>query len=285
MNKHVRAATGLLLASLTMLSCNLLSGGGTGGAPTVTPTSTLPPVAPTTAAPPTQPLPSPTVSRATATLAAASQTPAPTATEPLPPTEAESGLPPLPADVLVSDNFDAPSQQWYAFTDETSASAIEGGVYYVSMNAAGRWTWRLGPVNSAVKDLVIQGEARLANNDPNGVYGFLCRYDSATLSFYNFALTGDGRYRIARVSNGGDWTMLVDFDSPSPFVKAATEWNQVEVGCIGPTLWLRVNNQLLATVQDASFANVGDFGFWAQTRGNAALARAEYNNLTIWATP
>ncbi len=285
--RRVRWLAGLLLMSLAAAGCNLPT-----GAPTSTPTATLAPVLATTAAPSTQPppqqptatlLPSPT--QAVATPNVATPTLIATATETLPPTVADSGLPATPADVLLSDNFDAPSQQWFAYADESSASGIEGGVYFVSMNATGRWTWRLGPVNSAVKDLVIQADARLANGDPNGVYGFLCRYDSATQSFYNFALTGDGRYRVARVSNGGEWNFLVDFGAPSPIVKPATQWNQVEVGCVGATLWLRVNGVLLATVQDTTFANVGDFGFWAQTRGNATQARAEFDYLTIWATP
>ncbi|MCZ7546029.1 MAG: hypothetical protein M5R40_22010 [Anaerolineae bacterium] len=207
--------------------------------------------------------------------------PSATPTEPPLPTEEVSGLPATPADVLITDNFDVPSLEWYAYADDASSSGQEGGIYFVSMNVNGRWTWRLGPVNSATKDIVIQADARLANDDPGGVYGFICRYDSATQSFYNFALTGDSRYRIARVNNGGDWTFLMDFGEPSPVVNPATQWNQIEVGCVSETLWLRVNGVMLASVNDAALANTGDFGFWAQTRGGAPQARAEYDFLTV----
>lgn len=278
----VCAFAGLALLAMTAAGCNLPA--GSAAAPTGTPTLTLPPVLPTTEGPPTQPptlMPTATPPPTEITGAPDDTPPSATPTEPPLPTEEASGLPATPADVLITDNFDVPSLEWYAYADDASSSGQEGGIYFVSMNVNGRWTWRLGPVNSATKDIVIQADARLANDDPGGVYGFICRYDSATQSFYNFALTGDSRYRIARVNNGGDWTFLMDFGEPSPVVNPATQWNQVEVGCVSETLWLRVNGVMLASVNDAALANTGDFGFWAQTRGGAPQARAEYDFLTV----
>lgn len=284
---HLLMGLGLVVALAA--GCNIPAGGE---APTGVPTFTLPPVLPTTLGPttltPSNPLdatPLPTLTDTPGATVTALMLIVETPTEVASPTAFDAGLPPLPADLLLSDDFDVPAQRWYAYGDETSASGLEGGVYYLSMNAAGRWAWRLGPVGTAARDIVIRSEARLANGEPNGVYGFICRYESATLSFYNFALTGDGRYRIARVSNGAEWTMLVDFGEPSAAIRPATQWNQVEVGCVGPTLWLRVNDILLATVQDVTYVNPGEFGFWAQTRASATHARAEFDNLVILATP
>jgi hypothetical protein len=288
--RTVRTLAGVLMV-LSLAGCNLPMASPT-PPPTSVPTLT-PPASHTPSRPPPSGTPGqaptltlmPTAPRAATATTTVTPTVTPTASPTAPPAEDISGLPPTPADVLLSENFDAPSPGWYAISNETDASALEGGVYYVAVNVPGRWAWRLGPAGSTVKDLVIQADARLSAANPNAVYGFVCRYDSATQSFYNFSITGDGRYRIARASEGGDWTFLVDFGGVSGAIWPAPQWNQVEAGCVGSTLWLRVNGVLVASAQDTAHARPGDFGFWAQTRQGASQARAEYDNLVIRASP
>ncbi len=282
----------LLVWALLALGCNLTTYRPTPTA-TASPTLPLPTLSPTkanTPTPETLPTAAPDEPLSTATpipmQAPPTQVPLDAAT-PLPeggyPTDEASGLPALPPDLLLSDSFDAPSQRWALGGDDVSTSGLEGGIYYVAVNQAGRWTWRLGPQNSSAKDIVIRTGARLAAGGGDGVYGLLCRFAKGdTPTYYNFSLTGTGWFRIARVS-GSEWTFLMDMTDSGGAIQPAPAWNQVEVGCVGSHLWLMVNDTLLAHIEDSAYAHAGDFGFWAQARGSATQARAEFDNFSVWA--
>ncbi len=213
--------------------------------PTVTPTPIAPSETPTIAVTETvpatpEPSPSPTVATAT---------PTPTGTP----------VPSTTPDVLFNEDFEGSGGAWPARSEETYAFGIRNGMFRIFVDTffVDIWTVRARDYPDVRLEVDL---ARAAG--PEGAYaGLVCRFQN-NANYYAFVLDGAGAYRIFRKS-GGVSTDLEEAGS-SVSVLSGEAINKLRADCVGDTLTLSINGQMLVQVQDDVFEN-GQVGLVAGT--------------------
>jgi hypothetical protein len=91
----------------------------------------------------------------------------------------------------------------------------------------------------------------------------VCRHDGEG-SYYLLAVSSDGSYGIGK-SKDGEFEFIKEGNSPEGVIKPGKQNNRVQADCIGATLSLYANGQLLLEVEDQEFAS-GYTGLIAGTR-------------------
>lgn len=193
----------------------------------------------------------------------ATTAPTPTITPTEPPTAT-----PTPMGLLFEDDFSDPATGWRVDdTPDEGSYAYVDGVYAIAALKQGTlmWGWAgrsLGDAAITVDAVQISAPA----NDNNS-YGVGCRLQGDGAGYY-LRISGDGYYSIIRVTNDPEtdeetFTELVDW-TLTDAINLGNASNVVEVTCDGPDLSLRVNEQIVATAQDDTFA-AGDIALLAST--------------------
>jgi len=115
------------------------------------------------------------------------------------------------------------------------------------------------------QDARIQVEALKAGGPDDNNFGLICRKLDNT-NYYFFMVSSDGYYGIGKSSEQGKRLIDLEAMQPSELIRQGDALNHLQADCVGDTLTLYVNGQLLARVQDGEFAS-GDVGLIAGAYG------------------
>lgn len=181
------------------------------------------------------------------------------------------------ANVLFSDDFSANSHDWPEKTTDEGAYYFSEGEYYLNPIASKYMMW--ARTDNIWDNVQIEVDARQTDGPVDNEYGIACRYQDSD-NFYQFGISGDGYYRLARWSDG-NFEELVPWDKSSA-VNESPGSNHLSVLCDGTRLALSVNGNPLIDVSDDGLPQGGDVAMYVGTfeEGNVSIA---YDNINITA--
>jgi hypothetical protein len=158
------------------------------------------------------------------------------------------------------DDFSDPTTGWRAETDASAEVSYDEGKMLVHVKWADKLSW--ASAGRDIADFHLSVRATQASGPDDNEYGVLIRMQDSQ-QFYVFAISGDGYYRIAK-RDGADEILLSGDWARSDAINEGAASNLLEVTCVGERMTMRVNEVLLATVEDDSYAS-GDIGLYAGT--------------------
>jgi len=166
-----------------------------------------------------------------------------------------------PMNILFQDHFDDKSSGWEVGDYDTGSVGYESDAYFVASDEQDQMMWGLS--NHSFDDLIIEVDATQtsAGPDSNNAYGVMCRVQSND-DGYLLRVSGDGYYAIHAIVDG-EFNSLVEWTT-SNVIRQGNATNHIRAICDGAHLALFVNGELLAEVEDSTFAG-GDIGLTATT--------------------
>lgn len=204
------------------------------------------------------------VACAPAAQATATQRPAPTEAPTVAPTVAPTEMPTDAAvDPVFADDFADTNSGWFVGEDEFGKAEYQDGDYFVAPpTAPGSWSTTDSPNNESFGDMSVEVEAtKLAGPDQNE-YGVYCRLSGDPATFYLGLIGNDGIYAIYERTSEEKWSLLDGGAAGSLALNEGS--NHLRLDCIGSTISLYVNLELVAEGSDDSLTR-GEAGLYAGT--------------------
>jgi hypothetical protein len=185
----------------------------------------------------------------------------PTATDE--PTSSPTAAPTPPeGEVLFRDDFSDSGSGWDRVSEDSGGTDYTDGAYriWVDKSQADRWA---NPGLSFTDVRIVVDTSKAAGPDNND-FGVICRYRDSD-NFYAFWISSDGFAGIIRYLDG-DFLVLSEDElmQASDQIHQGYATNHLRADCVGSTLRLYVNGELVEEVEDASHAE-GDVGLMAGT--------------------
>lgn len=238
---------------LIILGCNTVTGGAGEGEPTIT-TMMLPTSTEKTSDLPTSPIPTSTTE---------SSSPSPATEVPVEPTATEVLSPGL----LFSDDFSDTGSGWDQMANAYGVTDYYQGGYRIQVTSPTYIKWANPRLSFG--DVRVEVDAELIDGSQNNSFGIICRYQDAK-NFYALVMTSDGYYAIRKRSNTTELTILTgDAFQKSSWITVSESKHHIVVECIGDTLSLYVDGNLIDEAYDSEFTE-GDVGLLVSTLGNAS---------------
>ena len=159
--------------------------------------------------------------------------------------------------ILFQDNFSNPDSGWDRQSYNVGSTDYADGGYVISVTAPGQILW--ANPGQAFKDVSVEVETVWLDGGDDNNLGIICRYQDIE-NFYALVISSDGYYGIRRALNGNDKiSFFGDEGMEESDVINMNGHNQLRADCIGNTLSLYANGELLMQVEDDALA-YGDVG-------------------------
>ena len=179
----------------------------------------------------------------------------------------EVAPPIVDGDVLFQDNFSDPSSGWARTQENDYSTDYASDTYAIYVGVDNLSVWSTPGLDLA--DARIEVSASKVGGPDDNNFGVICRYQDAD-NFYFLAISSDGTYAISK-RQAGEWSLLgADEWLFSEAIFQGESSNTIRADCVGDTLTLYVNDQLLAEAQDADFVS-GDVGLLAGSFDTAGV--------------
>jgi hypothetical protein len=169
--------------------------------------------------------------------------------------------PKVDSSVLFSDDFSDSSSGWDQVQAAEGVTDYENGHYRIFVNQTQHDYW--ANPGLSFTDVQVEADASKVGGPNDNDFGLICRYQD-TENFYAFLISSDGYYGIMKYSGGTSATLGADALLASDAVIQGSATNHLRADCVGDTLSLYANGQLLHSVTDSTFAS-GDVGLIAGT--------------------
>lgn len=269
---------GVLALALLLTACNAPRAGGTTATPDLvatqvailrtnlpTDTSTPPPASAT-------PKPSPT-------------TPATETPSPLPPT----ATPTTPSDLLASlgqptwvNSLDSGSA-FYQFENEGTRVTVENGVMKLSGLQANDWLgWSLTYTRKP-KNFYLEGTFITQACSGGDRYGLVFRAPSDNAGYF-FGVTCGGRYALSAADFDENSERSLATGSSPAVLAGANQTNRLGVLAKDDQIGLYVNDTLLETITDTTFAEAGHFGAFVAANETPGFT-VHLDEIRLWDLP
>ncbi|MBI9048865.1 MAG: hypothetical protein JEZ00_05585 [Anaerolineaceae bacterium] len=177
--------------------------------------------------------------------------------------------------VLLEEDFSKDNTGWDIYEDETISMAYENDMYVVVDQDPQFYAY--GYANKNFADTSIEVESTLLSGPMDVESGIICR--SSYDNFYFGIVSIDGYYGIVKAI--GDDFSLIQMDSmpANSAINQGNEMNKIRFDCIGNSLSLYVNGELLTSVTDDELTD-GDIGFIVGTYDEGG-AKFGFDNLVV----
>lgn len=179
--------------------------------------------------------------------------------------------------ILFQDNFSDPASSWDEYQDEYGATRYRQGSYQILVNEPNTDLWA-NPGKLLFTDTQIEVEAKRKGGSSNNVFGIICRYQDSA-NFYQLLVSSDGYYDISKVQENSRVPLTGEQLLPSEAIPQDKDLLKIRADCIGDTLTLYVDDQQIATTQDADFTS-GNIGLIAGAFQEAGTDIA-FDNLVV----
>ncbi len=162
-----------------------------------------------------------------------------------------------PGAVLYQEEFEANTSGWDRVSNENGIMDYDNGGYRMLVQMPNTSIWSTPEKNFG--DVRIEADATRLNGPYENRAGLICRYQNG--NYYFFLISNDGYYGVGKFTGGQ--TILVGQESMQASESIQKDAaNHLRADCIGNTLTFYINNNQVASVQDADFAS-GDVGLLA----------------------
>ena len=177
----------------------------------------------------------------------------------------DTEAPPQP-NLLFQDDFSDANSGWDRIQDADGINDYHEGGYRIQVNKVNWYFWSNPGLNFS--DVIIDVDATKIGGPDENDLGVICRYKDDS-NFYFITISSDGYYGVNKFLDGEQ--SLVGMDAlqfNDTIVKTGSATNHIQVKCIGSSLTLIANGQVLADVSDTDFA-AGDVGLIVGTYDTA----------------
>jgi hypothetical protein len=189
-------------------------------------------------------------------------------------TPTPSQTPSQPAELVFEDDF-SDENNWYTEQNNRFSLELTDGGYKISINIKNAPIWSIR--EQAFDDVIVEVDTTRLSGAKSGYSGLVCRHQDGD-NYYALVIFPDGTYGIAKMQDG-EFEFIQEGSDQSGVIKSGSA-NRVRAECIGETLSLYANGQLLLQVQDDDFPS-GSVGLLAGTRKEVPF-EAFFDNFAIY---
>ena len=180
------------------------------------------------------------------------------------------------AEILFADDFSDPCSGWLMFDDEIGAMRIENGELVIESKSTEFIAE--SALGGSFDDVVIDVDVDLSQLSNPGFFGLACRVGASGNS-YEFIIDKDAYYSIWAFIDG-DWQALKDYTYLGKELDRNEDYH-MKVSCVGDTLSLTLNEELIAEVTDTQLI-AGDIKLLAATDDPEGMSVA-FDNFVVQA--
>jgi len=167
--------------------------------------------------------------------------------------------------VLFQDDFSDTSSGWDRVDAAEGVTDYTNGGYRIFVDQTQHDYW--GNPGLDFSDVRVEVDAtKVAGPDDNDL-GVLCRYQDAQ-NFYAFYISSDGYASINKVEGGNQEQLGSEKWLETSAVRQGNATNRIRADCVGDSLTLYANGELVHMISDSTFAS-GDVGLIAGTFSEA----------------
>lgn len=165
---------------------------------------------------------------------------------------------------------------WDVTTSDGVTRTVTGGAYRLRIDVADTLAWSSTQLEAA--DFYLEAATVLVDGPLNNEFGVIFRYQDDD-NFYSYSISSDGYYRLDRKLDG-EWTALASWTENSAINTGENSFNMLGLLAEGDEITLLVNDVLLTSVVDATFAD-GGIGPTVGSYEDAGVEIA-YDDLMLW---
>jgi len=182
----------------------------------------------------------------------------------------------LKGQLLYEENFStSKGSLWAASSDDNWTYYFDNGRYNMIVHLMN--SWKSYAIGNNYSDFIMDVQARQEGGTSDNVYGAIIRKIDWN-NYYNFLISGDGYYQIAKMMNG-KWSQANWKRSDAINMGNAT--NLIRIICNSDAFSFYVNNVLLEEYKDNSFSS-GNIGLTTGTNYAIGPAKVSFDDLSIW---
>ncbi len=170
-------------------------------------------------------------------------------------------------DVLLRDDFSDVESGWDELEDAAGNARYLSGEYQITVNYLQSDIWAYA--NTPFSDVDITVTAQKASGTDDNNFGIICRAVSDG-NFYAGLITSEGLFVVQKLVDGIYERLSGDYFGFSNAIKQGEGVNVIRFTCIGDTMTLYANGEMLASVQDSAFKS-GEIGLLAGTFETAGV--------------
>ncbi len=166
-----------------------------------------------------------------------------------------------PGTILFEDDFSDPQSGWSQYDTEEYLMHYNEGAYQIHLKTNEIFILARPGLNFT--DVVIDVHTSKLDGPNDDTQGVICRHQDKD-NFYLLEISSDGYFEIMKMKNNTWYTLFDWTEAPLGVINQGNVTNKFRVSCIGNTLTLYINDEMLAQVEDSDFAS-GDVGFGVST--------------------
>jgi hypothetical protein len=152
--------------------------------------------------------------------------------------------------ILYQDNFSNPDSGWPVTSESDKIAKYFNGQYDIIVSKPKRDVWATIKQQFA-GDIRVEVDATKAGGPDDNDFGLVCHFLDDN-NFHYFLISSDGYQVIGRYLKGESTFLSSDKMQLSDAVRKGSTTNQIRADCIGETLLLYVNNQMVASTTDTA---------------------------------
>lgn len=158
---------------------------------------------------------------------------------------------------MYQDEFEQNTTGWDRLANDIGIMDYDSGGYRMLIRQPSFNFW--STPEKDFRDVRLEVDVTKLNGPDENRAGLMCRYQNG--SYYFFVISNDGYYAIGKFMNGRSLLLGQSSMQASPDVQTGAV-NHLRADCIGGSLTMYINFNLVAGAQDADLAN-GDVGLIA----------------------
>ncbi len=163
--------------------------------------------------------------------------------------------------VMLQDDFSDTGSGWGKASLNTGDAGYQDGGYHITVTTDFQSLW--ANPGCDFTDVSVEVDAHKIGGVDDNEFGVICRYQDIE-NFYAASISSDGFYGLIRVAGNEFGYVGMDAMQGSDVVKLGSESNHIRLDCVGNTLTLYLNGEMVASATDSSFTH-GDVGLYAGT--------------------
>jgi hypothetical protein len=165
----------------------------------------------------------------------------------------------LPGEALFQDDYSQMTNDWGIWERSTGTVSYAQGGLRILVDSPNVDLWSVA--GKSFGDVRVESEVRRMGGAPDNVFGLICRYQD-NQNFYMFLVSSDGYYGIARLKDNQYGLIGIDQLQYSSKIQHDAITHQLRGDCIGESLKLYLDGDLLMDARDGDFTT-GDVGVLA----------------------
>ncbi|NLV73156.1 MAG: hypothetical protein GXY52_00500, partial [Chloroflexi bacterium] len=181
----------------------------------------------------------------------------------------------IEGEVIYHEDFTNSDTGWDEWDASDSTGRYNKGEFIVDITESRTMRW--SNAYESFADVSIGMDVRKVAGSDDNAMGIVLRYQDVD-NFYVFSISSDGYYVFGYYLDD-EWVPLVDW-TPSDSINQGEEANYIEVTCKGPRFILKINGDIVASLNDDTF-DMGDIGLMAASNQDDNVT-ISFSDVIVW---